>query len=217
MMKSSVLILTGLIASVPFSIAQNNAWIGCYAIPSEPISGISISSPNTWHPAGCAAECQTLPGAGFSPVTYSFYSPTIEIGEPISTHCLCTNYQPDNEGFEGPSDPEDCRNDDNYSAWLVDTSLKFQGCWATYDPSIVVHGALVDTFQQCIQACSSYRWIAINHSPTGGQLRCQCSPFSFHGSGDAIECDDTSSDYLFYTNDVSVQPSARAGKRRQGQ
>ncbi|OCF72403.1 hypothetical protein I204_06782 [Kwoniella mangroviensis CBS 8886] len=215
MASFSTLILILLFAWFPICLAQHTAWIGCYSVPAQPINGVSISSSNTWTPQGCTNECRGLPQYGFAPVTYAFFSPVQEIGDPITTHCLCTNSPPENSGYNGPSDPQDCQNDNDYSASLVDTTVQFQGCWASYDPSVVIYDQLVNTYSQCIEGCSSSRWIAVDHWTTDTQIRCLCSPFNFHGNEDAVPCDDTSNKYMFYTNDVSVQPSARAEKRRQ--
>ncbi|WVW81187.1 hypothetical protein I302_103178 [Kwoniella bestiolae CBS 10118] len=214
MLKSSGISLLSLFAIATPSLAQNTAWIGCYAIPPEPISGISISSSNTWTAAGCAGECRTLPDFGFSPTTYSYFSPVIEIGAEISTHCLCTNNVPDNNEYDGPSTTEDCENDNDY-ATLIDTPVTFQGCYSSLNPDLVVYDQLVNTYPECIEACSTHRWIAITHEETLSQVRCICSPFVFYDITQETVCDGTSSNYQIYRNDRAVQPSARAYKRRQ--
>nr|XP_019048111.1 hypothetical protein I302_01876 [Kwoniella bestiolae CBS 10118]OCF27041.1 hypothetical protein I302_01876 [Kwoniella bestiolae CBS 10118] len=154
MLKSSGISLLSLFAIATPSLAQNTAWIGCYAIPPEPISGISISSSNTWTAAGCAAT-------------------------------------------------------------LIDTPVTFQGCYSSLNPDLVVYDQLVNTYPECIEACSTHRWIAITHEETLSQVRCICSPFVFYDITQETVCDGTSSNYQIYRNDRAVQPSARAYKRRQ--
>ncbi|WWC90269.1 uncharacterized protein L201_005202 [Kwoniella dendrophila CBS 6074] len=188
----------------------NTAWMGCFTIPPQGLSGTAVSSSQTFSPSGCAAQCSKLPDYGFSPVTYALYSASKEIGNGVQSHCLCTNDVPFNDDYNGPSTPSDCQNDQSYAATLVDTSVQFEGCYSTLYTNTIVSETLENSYTDCIKTCSSYKYIAIDHynnnNNENNQINCKCSPFIINDPNSSVICDNEKNNYLIYNN-LNPQPS----------
>ncbi|WRT63131.1 uncharacterized protein IL334_000034 [Kwoniella shivajii] len=193
--------------------AQNTAFMGCFSIPNQGLSGVSVQSALTFDPSGCATECRRLPEGGFSPVNYALYSANILIGQEVQAHCLCTNDIPLNADYDGPGGSLGCQNDSDYAAELVDTPVTFKGCFSTLYDEMAVFDSVSATYPGCAELCANYEFIAINHGPADGNIRCRCSPFILYDPASAVVCMAEDNNYLIYQNTPSPQPSGRPSKR----
>ncbi|WWC57509.1 uncharacterized protein I303_100041 [Kwoniella dejecticola CBS 10117] len=211
-------LVTALVVFLAPCLAQNDAWLGCFTIPDAGISGLTVSSSQTYYPNGCANQCRAIVNYGYAPVKYAMYSDSRQIGDSSQEgHCVCTNSPPVNSAYNGGQGGETvCSNANDYAAVLLDTPYTFDGCYSSLYDYTMAYDASATSVDACFTQCQSYKWVEIDYYQQGTEVRCRCAPFIIQDPDTTVQCANTDNNYMIFMNNVAsgTQPSARAVKRQ---